>query len=54
MAAVTRMNLPCEFEKPCAAEIFVEAATDAKPPGRCMQTGESAVKKHDLRVTRLD
>jgi hypothetical protein len=37
MAAEARMKEPCEFEKPCAAEIAVEAATDAKPLCRCLK-----------------
>jgi hypothetical protein len=44
-AAEARMNLSCEFEKPCAAEMFVEAAA---APSRCVvvgNAGESAVKK---------
>jgi hypothetical protein len=37
--------LSCEIEKPCAAEIFVEAAAS---PSRCVvvgKPGESAVEK---------
>jgi hypothetical protein len=43
-AAVTRMKEPCEFEKPCAAEIEVEAAAAAEPLC-CVQAGESAVER---------
>jgi hypothetical protein len=35
------MKEPCEFEKPCAAEIFVEAATDAKPLCRYVQAAKA-------------
>jgi hypothetical protein len=45
-AAEARMNLSCEIELPCAAEMAVEAAAS---PSRCVvvgcKCGESAVEK---------
>jgi hypothetical protein len=44
-AAVSRMNLSCEIELPCAAEMAVEAAAS---PSRCVvvgKPGERAVEK---------
>jgi len=38
-----RNNGSANLKLPCAAERVVEAATDAKPPLRCTQAGESAV-----------
>jgi hypothetical protein len=36
-AVVSRMKLPCEIEKPCAAEMAVEAAA---APSRCVVVGK--------------